>query len=996
MELSVNMDAVRIKKILNILKEQSLPIKREMIAKHLGVSESTLRNTIRDFPVMNDVFRIELEKGKGYVLKIINEKAFIDFLAELDLTPIPYPPSYRKNIILFYLLDSGDYITIASLEAKLQLSRSTIVKELKKVEDDLKILHLTLIRKSNYGIRISGKEEDIRRAFSKYVLGTVYDLTNVSAYFAFIKDIDFIKLKEVFTQSMIENCLKLNQIAFDSIIAHLSILIYRVSKKNFIQDLILPIAPENRCKEIAKDLISWISLTLQYRIPDSEIEFLAVHIFCKASITELDDTQRILLQQKLDVLLKQLDNEFSTDFSTDEIFKELLLLHMFTLFNRLYYNFSLKNPLIEEIYKKHANVFVIGLRFATLIEEAYGLKMSRDEVGYLTLHFATHIERMKQSTLNNIKRIMLICSPGGSRQLIELKLKSVFSNAVIITIDQYDLAKFSKSLPDLFLTTVPMTNEFKGVPIIHIKKLLNETELQEIKEISYLKLSHTFKNGGKKMAQQDYIMAIDQGTTSSRALIFDKQGKTVGISQKEFTQHFPQEGWVEHDANEIWNSVQSVIAGSFIESGIKPNQIAGLGITNQRETTVVWEKDTGKPIYRAIVWQSRQSAGIANDLKNQGHQKMFHEKTGLVIDAYFSATKVRWILDHVKGAQERAERGELLFGTIDTWLVWKLTNGETHVTDYSNAARTMLFNIHDLSWDSEILELLNIPAAMLPKVASNSEVYGHAKSYHFYGNEVPISGMAGDQQAALFGQMAFEPGMVKNTYGTGSFIVMNTGETPKLSQNNLLTTIGYGINDKVYYALEGSVFVAGSSIQWLRDALKMLINSGDSEEAAKNSTNDDEVYVVPAFVGLGAPYWDQEARGAMFGLTRGTTKEDIIKATLQSIAYQVRDVIDSMQEDTGIKIPVLKVDGGAANNEYLMQFQADILNVGLQRPSDLETTALGAAFLAGLAVGYWNDMDEIREFYEAGKAFEPKMDESRREKLYEGWKKAVAATQAFK
>ncbi len=496
--------------------------------------------------------------------------------------------------------------------------------------------------------------------------------------------------------------------------------------------------------------------------------------------------------------------------------------------------------------------------------------------------------------------------------------------------------------------------------------------------------------------QENYIMAIDQGTTSSRAIIFDKQGKHIGSSQKEFTQYFSEDGWVEHDANEIWNSVQSVIAGAFIESGIKPSQVAGIGITNQRETTIVWEKATGRPIYHAIVWQSRQSSSIANGLKEAGHETIFHEKTGLIIDSYFSATKIRWILDHVEGAQERAEKGELLFGTIDTWLLWKLTDGDVHATDYSNASRTMLYNIHDLEWDQEILNLLNIPQALLPKVVSNSEIYGVTKGFHFFGAEVPISGMAGDQQAALFGQMAFEPGMVKNTYGTGSFIVMNTGEKPQISKNNLLTTIGYGINGKVYYALEGSIFVAGSSIQWLRDGLKMLQRASDSEAAARQSSNQDEVYVVPAFVGLGAPYWDQEARGAIFGLSRGTTKEDIIKATLQGIAYQVRDVISTMKEDTGIEIPVLKVDGGAANNEYLMQFQADILDIPIQRASDLETTALGAAFLAGLAVGFWKDMDELRESYEAGKIFQVQMSSNRREKLYEGWKKAVNATQAFK
>ena len=493
-----------------------------------------------------------------------------------------------------------------------------------------------------------------------------------------------------------------------------------------------------------------------------------------------------------------------------------------------------------------------------------------------------------------------------------------------------------------------------------------------------------------------FIMAIDQGTTSSRAIIYNRSGEQIASSQKEFTQYFPVEGWVEHDPNEIWNSVQSVIAGVFIESGIKPNQIAAIGITNQRETTVVWDKKTGKPIYNAIVWQSRQSAGIADQLKNDGKSEFFHKKTGLIIDSYFSATKVRWLLDNVEGAQAQADNGELLFGTIDTWLTWKLSGGETHVTDYSNASRTMMFNIHELKWDQEILDLLNIPNSMLPKVCSNSEIYGYTQDYHFYGNNVPIAGMAGDQQAALFGQMAFEPGMVKNTYGTGSFIVMNTGEKPQLSKNNLLTTIGYGINGKVYYALEGSIFVAGSSIQWLRDGLKMLADSKDSEKMALASTNEDEVYVVPAFVGLGAPYWDQDARGSMFGLTRGTTQNDIVKATLQSIAYQVKDIIDTMEDDTGIKIPVLKVDGGAANNGYLMQFQSDILDKPIQRAANLETTALGAAFLAGLAVGYWKDIDEIKESYREGGRFEPEMASERRNKLYHGWQNAVSATRAFK
>lgn len=493
-----------------------------------------------------------------------------------------------------------------------------------------------------------------------------------------------------------------------------------------------------------------------------------------------------------------------------------------------------------------------------------------------------------------------------------------------------------------------------------------------------------------------YIMAIDEGTTSTRAIIFDHAGHKVVDSQREFPQYFPQPGWVEHNANEIWNAVLSTIANAFIESGIKPAQISGIGITNQRETTIVWDKQTGLPIYNAIVWQSRQTAPIAEKLVKDGYGDLIHQHTGLVTDAYFSATKIRWILDHVKGAQERAEKGELLFGTIDTWLLWKLTGGATHVTDYSNASRTMLFNIHDLKWDDQILQLLNIPAAMLPEVRTNSEVYGKTKDYHFFGSEVPISGMAGDQQAALFGQLAFEPGTVKNTYGTGAFIVMNTGEKPQLSDNNLLTTIGYGINGKVYYALEGSIFVAGSAIQWLRDGIRLVESAPDSERAARESHNENEVYVVPAFTGLGAPYWDSEARGSVFGLTRGTTREDFIKATLQALAYQTRDVVETMKKDSGIEIPVLKVDGGAARNDWLMQFQADILDTQIMRAANLETTALGAAFLAGLSVGYWQDLEELKASYKSGTSFDSEMGPAERTNLYEGWQAAVKATQVFK
>ena len=490
-------------------------------------------------------------------------------------------------------------------------------------------------------------------------------------------------------------------------------------------------------------------------------------------------------------------------------------------------------------------------------------------------------------------------------------------------------------------------------------------------------------------------MAIDEGTTSTRAMIFDHEGHKVSASQKEFSQYFPQPGWVEHKAEEIWHAVQTTIANTIINSGIRPEQIKGIGITNQRETTVIWDRKTGKPIYNAIVWQSRQTTELAEKLRADGYGEMIHKKTGLIIDPYFSATKIRWILDHVEGAQEKAEKGDLLFGTIDSWLLWKLTDGEAHITDYTNASRTMLFNIHDLKWDDDILELLNIPKKMLPEVRSNSEIYGYTKSYRFFGGEVPICGIAGDQQAALVGQLAFKKGMVKNTYGTGSFIVMNTGEEPTESDNNLLTTIAYGLDGKINYALEGSIFVSGSAIQWLRDSMKMVKTAEESEKAALASKSEDEVYVVPAFTGLGAPYWDSEARGAVFGVTRGTNKNDFIKATLQSLAYQTRDVVDTMQIDSGIEIPTLRVDGGASNNDYLLQFQADILGIKIERSQTLETTSMGAAFLAGLAVGYWKDVDELKDVFVVGKTFESKMEEPKRKKLYQGWKRAVKATQVF-
>lgn len=494
----------------------------------------------------------------------------------------------------------------------------------------------------------------------------------------------------------------------------------------------------------------------------------------------------------------------------------------------------------------------------------------------------------------------------------------------------------------------------------------------------------------------EYILSLDQGTTSSRAIIFNKKGENVFSAQKEFTQLFPKPGWVEHNANEIWGSILSVIAEVLSKSAIKPNQIAGIGITNQRETTVVWNKETGLPIYNAIVWQSRQTNEICEELKQSGYNELFHRKTGLLIDAYFSGTKVKWILDHVDGARELAEAGKLLFGTIDTWLVWKLSGGKVHITDYSNASRTLMFNIHDLKWDEELLGILDIPIEMLPEVRSSSEVYAKTAAYHFFGEEVPIAGVAGDQQAALFGQACFKEGMAKNTYGTGCFMLMNTGNKPVKSEHGLLTTIAWGLNGKVEYALEGSIFVAGSAIQWLRDGLRMIKEAQDSEIYASRISSTDGVYVVPAFVGLGTPYWDSEVRGAIFGLTRGTSKEHLIRATLESLAYQTRDVLNAMESDSGINLKTLRADGGAVKNNLLMAFQSDILNVPVDRPKVNETTALGAAFLAGLAVGFWKSQEEISQQWAIDQTFNPSMDEEMRDELYTGWKKAVKAALLFK
>ncbi|WP_417201847.1 glycerol kinase GlpK [Acetoanaerobium sticklandii] len=488
---------------------------------------------------------------------------------------------------------------------------------------------------------------------------------------------------------------------------------------------------------------------------------------------------------------------------------------------------------------------------------------------------------------------------------------------------------------------------------------------------------------------KNYILALDQGTTSSRAIVFDKDGMIVGTSQKEFTQIYPKAGWVEHDAMEIWGTQSGVAREVLEKTGVRPEEVAAIGITNQRETTVVWDKNTGKPIYNAIVWQCRRTAAICDELKAKGIEASIKEKTGLVVDAYFSGTKVKWILDNVEGAREKAENGELLFGNIDTWLIWNLTRGKVHVTDYSNASRTLLYNIKDLKWDDEILSELGIPKSMLPEVKPSSCVYGHTDPQTFGGAEIPIAGDAGDQQAALFGQACFEPGMAKNTYGTGCFMLMNTGEKPIESKNGLLTTIAWGIGDKVEYALEGSIFIAGASIQWLRDELKLVYDSAQSEYYANLVEDTNGVYVVPAFTGLGAPYWDMYARGAILGLTRGSKREHIVRATLESIAYQTKDVLEAMQEDSGITLKALKVDGGAAANNFLMSFQSDILNVPVRRPKVLETTALGAAYLAGLAVGFWKDQDEIKDKWAVDREFEITMEEDLRNKKYNGWKKAV-------
>ena len=487
---------------------------------------------------------------------------------------------------------------------------------------------------------------------------------------------------------------------------------------------------------------------------------------------------------------------------------------------------------------------------------------------------------------------------------------------------------------------------------------------------------------------KSYIMALDAGTTSNRCIIFDKKGHIIAVAQKEFTQIFPKPGWVEHNANEIWSTMLGVTVEAMTKAGATPEDIAAIGITNQRETTIVWDKNTGEPVYNAIVWQCRRTSKYCDLLAEKGLTEVYRKKTGLVIDAYFSATKLKWILDEVPGARERAKNGELLFGTVDTWLIWKLTKGRVHVTDYSNASRTMMFNINDLKWDEEILAEMDIPLNMLPEARPSSEVYGYTDSA-FFGGEIAIAGAAGDQQAALFGQTCFKEGEAKNTYGTGCFLLMNTGKKPVFSDNGLVTTIAWGIDGKVYYALEGSIFIAGASIQWLRNEMRLIDSAEDSEYMAKKVKDTNGCYVVPAFTGLGAPYWNQYARGTIVGITRGVNKYHIIRATLEAIAFEAYDVLSAMERDCGIRLSSLKVDGGASANNFLMQTQSDIINAAVLRPKCVETTAIGAAYLAGLAVGYWKDKNEVLSNWEIDKTFSPEIDDAEREEKLSGWHKAV-------
>ncbi len=496
--------------------------------------------------------------------------------------------------------------------------------------------------------------------------------------------------------------------------------------------------------------------------------------------------------------------------------------------------------------------------------------------------------------------------------------------------------------------------------------------------------------------ESDLVVAIDQGTTSSRVLIFDRQGRVVSSAQREFEQIFPRSGWVEHRPRDILTSVQVTLSEAMHHANLDASEVAGIGITNQRETTVVWDRKTGEPVYNALVWQSRHSAELCRDMRSDAVDLLVRERTGLLLDAYFSATKLAWLFRHVEGVRERAQRGELLFGTVDSWLVWNLTGGKVHVTDVSNASRTLLYNIHQQCWDEDLLELFGVPASMLPEVRGCSEVYGHIQAKYFFGREVPICGIAGDQQAALFGQACFEPGMAKNTYGTGCFMLMNTGGVAVPSQHGLLSTVAWKVDGRVEYALEGSVFVAGAAVQWLRDGLRLLDSAEQSQACAQSVSSTDGVYLVPAFAGLGAPYWRSDVRGALFGLSRGTRREHLVRAALEAMAYQTRDVLAAMEADSGIALKELRADGGAIANDFLAQFQSDMLDVPVLRSQIAETTALGAAYLAGLAVGVWDSREQIAKLWQADRRFVPAMEESVRERLYEGWQAAVQATMGFR
>ena len=637
----------------------------------------------------------------------------------------------------------------------------------------------------------------------------------------------------------------------------------------------------------------------------------------------------------------------------------------------------------EEIQKKNISEVAISqnikdaeaagkkqfLKYKMSATTKYGVVSRGGSTGYTVISSMPFIERYSQ--LIGMIAVLVVEFVAGIL-LIVLSIKR-------------SAAKLSKPIKELNHTAQQLAFGDLDVQV----EITSEDEIGELGE----SIGQTDSRGGFWMRQ--YIMALDAGTTSNRCILFDKKGRIVSVAQKEFTQIFPNPGWVEHNAGEIWSTQLGVAVEAMSKVGLSAQDIAAIGITNQRETTIVWDRKTGEPVYNAIVWQCRRTSEYCDSLKDRGLKDMFRKKTGLVIDAYFSATKLKWILDNVEGARERAENGELLFGTVDTWLIWKLTKGRVHVTDYSNASRTMMYNINTLQWDEEILKELNIPICMLPEVRQCSEVYGMTDA-SFLGGPVPVGSAAGDQQAALFGQACFQEGEAKNTYGTGCFLLMNTGGKPVFSENGLVTTIAWGVGGKVAYALEGSIFIAGASVQWLRDEMRLIDSAEDSEYMAQKVSDTNGCYVVPAFTGLGAPYWNQYARGTIVGLTRGVNKYHIIRATLESVAYQVNDVLQAMEADSGIRLSALKVDGGASSNNFLMQVQSDIIDTAVLRPNCVESTAMGAAYLAGLAVGFWKDREEILQNVAMNQKFEPQITELERQKRIDGWKQAVRCAIAWK